>query len=135
MTPTVSMLSPARWLLPPALDIPDFSTSHVGCRHLRLFVSVAVWPPCGPSRFANNAPNRNHDDSQPLASAVRSPRPSTVLEMFGWDVATSRTDLGLSAAEVEACRARDRVPALPKVAEVRDQRRERLAAGPNAYDH
>ncbi|MDT4904574.1 MAG: hypothetical protein QOH52_2590, partial [Pseudonocardiales bacterium] len=83
MTPTVAMLSPERWLLSLTLDIPDFL-------NLRRWLSPPAMVPfdCGvapmwpePVREQCTEPS-GHDDSQAPASAMRSRRPSTVLEMF-----------------------------------------------------
>ena len=89
MTPTVSALSPERWLPPLALDIPDYLDLRCWLPSL-----VTVWFGCGvapmwPEQVREQCTERTyHDGSQPPASAMRSPRPSTVLETFWSDEPT-----------------------------------------------
>jgi hypothetical protein len=83
VTPTVSMLSPERWLPPTTLDIPDLLNLR---RWLPSLVTVLFGcgvAPMWPGQFAGKVPNgRARDDSQAGASAMRSRRPSIVLEML-----------------------------------------------------
>jgi len=101
VTPTVSMLSPERWLLSLPLDIPDpldlpcwlptLATVPFGC-------GVApMWPE--PVREQCTEPTGHHD-SQALASAMRSRRPSTVLEMF-WSTESTWISVLVGAAQLQ----------------------------------
>ena len=101
MTPTVSMLSPERWLLSLTLDIPDFL-------NLRRWLSppamvlfdcgvAPMWPE--PVREQCTEPT-GHDDSQAPASAMRSRRPSTVLEMF-WSTESTWISVLVGAAQLQ----------------------------------
>jgi hypothetical protein len=114
VTPTVSMLSPERWLLSLTLDSPD-------SLNLRRWLSALAMVDfsCGVARMwpepICTRHRAEHDYIEARTSVMRTPRPSTVLKRLWSDVATSRTDLGLSAAR-RSVRARDRVSALPKVA-------------------
>jgi hypothetical protein len=80
------MLSPERWLPSVTLDNPDFL--HFRCwlsslATVRFGCGVApMWPE--PVR-EQRTERTDHDDIQALASVMRSPGPSTVLEMFWSD--------------------------------------------------
>jgi hypothetical protein len=76
VTPTVSMLSRTRWLLPLALEPLVSGTSAVGCRDWRWSVSVAAWPPCGPSAIQDH---RRRDRGN-AAQSCRAVCPSTTPE-------------------------------------------------------
>jgi hypothetical protein len=96
------MLSLERWLLSMTLDTPDFlnlrrwlsplATVLFGC-------GVApMWPE--PVREQCSEPT-DHDDSQALASAVRSGRPSTVLEM-SWSAEPTWISVLVGATQLQS---------------------------------
>jgi hypothetical protein len=83
VTPTVSTFSPERWLPPMALDIPEFLDLRRWLPSLAMVCFGCGVAPTWPDPARVQCTERtNHDDSQPLASAIRSPCPSTVVEMF-----------------------------------------------------
>jgi hypothetical protein len=95
------MLSPERWLLSLTLDIPD-------SLNLRRWLSppamvlfecgvAPMWPE--PVREQCTEPT-DHDDSQAPASAMRSRRPSTVLEMF-WSTEPTWISVPVGATQLQ----------------------------------
>jgi hypothetical protein len=89
VTPTVSMLSPGRWLRSLTLETLNSGTPHVGWRGWRWSLTVAAWPPRGPRNDLRPAVRvttqhvrqiRSHAPIQRFSYAIVDRRPSIVLE-------------------------------------------------------